>query len=78
MAAPDAAETRTRQRLQDRAGRQPAGAQSAFVVPSSRVAGVDRGGPAPCVSGVGIGADTDNTGDTVDAWFSDLTFNEGP
>lgn len=31
-------------------------------------------GPVPNVSGLGIGADTDNTADTVDAWFSDLRF----
>jgi hypothetical protein len=36
------------------------------------------GGTMPRVSGVGVGADTDNTGDSVEAWFSDLTFTEGP
>lgn len=33
-------------------------------------------GPVPRVSGIAVGADTDNTGDFVDAWFGDLTFGE--
>lgn len=32
------------------------------------------GGAVPRVSGVGVGADTDNTSDQVEAWFSDLRF----
>ena len=35
-------------------------------------------GPVPHISGVGIGADTDNTSDKVDAWFSDLRFVANP
>ena len=35
-------------------------------------------GPVPHISGVGIGADTDNTSDKVDAWFSDLRFAANP
>lgn len=31
-------------------------------------------GPVPHISGVGVGADTDNTADKADAWFSDLRF----
>ncbi|MBA2675949.1 DUF3047 domain-containing protein [Ramlibacter sp.] len=31
-------------------------------------------GPVPHISGVGIGADTDNTSDKVDAWPGDLRF----
>ncbi|MBP7607438.1 MAG: DUF3047 domain-containing protein, partial [Giesbergeria sp.] len=30
------------------------------------------GGPMPRVGGVAVGADTDNTGDQVTAWFGDL------
>ena len=30
------------------------------------------GGPMPHVSGLAVGADTDNTGDDVQAWFGDL------
>lgn len=33
------------------------------------------GGPLPMISGVAVGADTDNTGDTVQAWFADLEFS---
>lgn len=33
------------------------------------------GGPLPMVSGVAVGADTDNTGDSVQAWFADLEFS---
>ncbi len=33
------------------------------------------GGAMPHVSGVGIGGDTDNTGESVDAWFGDLQFS---
>jgi hypothetical protein len=33
------------------------------------------GGKAPRVSGVAVGGDTDNTGDTVSAWFDDLRFS---
>lgn len=36
------------------------------------------GGPLPMVSGVAVGADTDNTGDTVQAWFADLGFSRSP
>lgn len=32
-------------------------------------------GPLPMISGVAVGADTDNTGDTVQAWFADLEFS---
>ncbi len=32
------------------------------------------GGPVPRIKGVAIGADTDNTADTVTAWFDDLRF----
>lgn len=32
------------------------------------------GGPVPRIKGVAIGADTDNTADTVTAWFDDLHF----
>lgn len=35
-------------------------------------------GPVPHISGVGVGADTDNTADKVDAWFSDLRFAASP
>ena len=35
-------------------------------------------GPVPHISGVGVGADTDNTADKVDAWFSDLRFVASP
>ena len=35
-------------------------------------------GPVPHVSGVGIGADTDNTADKVEAWFGDLRFAANP
>ena len=35
-------------------------------------------GPMPHISGVGIGADTDNTSDKVDTWFSDLRFAASP
>ena len=35
-------------------------------------------GPVPHISGVGIGADTDNTSDKVDTWFSDLRFAANP
>lgn len=35
-------------------------------------------GPIPHVSGVGIGVDTDNTADQVEAWFSDLRFVANP
>jgi hypothetical protein len=35
-------------------------------------------GPVPHIGGVGIGADTDNTDDKVDAWFSDLRFAANP
>ncbi len=35
-------------------------------------------GLVPHISGVGIGADTDNTDDKVDAWFSDLRFAANP
>ncbi|MEJ7688617.1 MAG: DUF3047 domain-containing protein [Variovorax sp.] len=35
-------------------------------------------GPVPHVSGIGIGADTDNTADKADAWFSDLRFAANP
>ncbi len=35
-------------------------------------------GPAPHVSGIGIGADTDNTVAEVEAWFSDLRFVANP
>ena len=35
-------------------------------------------GPVPHISGVGIGADTDNTSVNVDAWFSDLRFAANP
>lgn len=34
------------------------------------------GGVMPRISGVAIGADTDNTGDNVTAWFSDLRFTK--
>jgi len=30
------------------------------------------GGPLPVISGLAVGADTDNTGDSVEAWFADL------
>lgn len=33
------------------------------------------GGPLPMISGLAVGADTDNTGDTVQAWFADLEFS---
>lgn len=33
------------------------------------------GGPLPTVSGLAVGADTDNTGDSVQAWFADLEFS---
>jgi hypothetical protein len=33
------------------------------------------GGAMPRVNGVAIGADTDNTGETVEAWFGDLRFS---
>lgn len=36
------------------------------------------GGAMPQVSGVGICADTDNTGDSVEAWFGDLRFSTSP
>lgn len=36
------------------------------------------GGPAPRVSGLGLGADTDNTGDKAEAWFGDLRLVAGP
>ncbi len=36
------------------------------------------GGPMPSISGVAVGADTDNTGDEVEAWFGDVSFSEGP
>lgn len=32
------------------------------------------GGPAPRVSGIALGCDTDNTGDDTVAWFGDLAF----
>ena len=35
------------------------------------------GGPMPRVSGVAVSADTDNTGDTVDAWFGDVRLEAG-
>ncbi len=35
-------------------------------------------GPVPHVSGIGIGSDTDNTADRVEAWFSDLRFVANP
>ena len=31
------------------------------------------GEPAPCIAGIALGADTDNTGGRVTAWFGDLT-----
>lgn len=36
------------------------------------------GGPIPQVSGLGIGADTDNTGAQVETWFADLRLAAGP
>lgn len=36
------------------------------------------GGAMPRIAAVAVGADTDNTGDSVDAWFVDLTFTEAP
>lgn len=36
------------------------------------------GGPVPRVGGFGIGADTDNTGDTAEAWFGDLRLATAP
>lgn len=36
------------------------------------------GGPMPPVGGVAIGADTDNTGDTVEAWFGDIALTSAP
>jgi len=35
------------------------------------------GEPAPRVSGVAIATDTDNTGDTVEAWYGDVRFAAG-
>ena len=32
------------------------------------------GGAVPRISGVAVGADTDNTSETVTAWFGDLRF----
>lgn len=34
------------------------------------------GGPLPMISGLAVGADTDNTGDSVQAWFADLEFSK--
>ena len=36
------------------------------------------GAPVPPISGVAVGADTDNTGDQVEAWFGDVSFSAGP
>lgn len=36
------------------------------------------GGPLPMISGVALGADTDNTGDSVQAWFADVEFSRSP
>lgn len=36
------------------------------------------GGAMPPISAVAVGADTDNTGESVDAWFSDILFTEMP
>lgn len=36
------------------------------------------GGAMPRIAAVAVGADTDNTRDTVDAWFTDLAFSELP
>ena len=36
------------------------------------------GAPVPPISGVALGADTDNTGDQVEAWFGDVGFSAGP
>jgi hypothetical protein len=36
------------------------------------------GGDVPAISGIAVGADTDNTGDQVEAWFGDVSFAEGP
>lgn len=36
------------------------------------------GRTAPRVSGFGVGADTDNTGDNAEAWFGDLRLSAGP
>lgn len=32
------------------------------------------GGPMPRISGLAVSADTDNTGDSVEAWFGDIKF----
>ncbi|MES2784577.1 MAG: DUF3047 domain-containing protein [Pseudomonadota bacterium] len=34
------------------------------------------GGSMPPISAVAVGADTDNTGESVEAWFSDIVFSE--
>ena len=36
------------------------------------------GGAMPAISAVAVGADTDNTGESVEAWFSDIVFAELP
>ena len=36
------------------------------------------GGPLPRISGVAVSADTDNSGDAVEAWFGDISFAEAP
>ena len=36
------------------------------------------GGAIPRINGLAIGADTDNTADTVTAWFGDLRFLKEP
>lgn len=36
------------------------------------------GGDVPTISGIAVGADTDNTGDQVETWFGDVTFADGP
>lgn len=36
------------------------------------------GGPMPAIQGVAVGADTDNTGDSVETWFSDILLSKAP